>query len=77
MTTHYLERINVMIKKIKHITTLANENKRAILRQVMIVSGITFGLVGGVLLARPEGEAPVEGEVVEEETITITTVTQD
>jgi len=59
-----------MIKKIKKITTLANENKKAILRQVLIVGGITLGLVGGALLSRDE-RVIVEGEVVEEETIEI------
>jgi len=61
-----------MIKKIKKITTLANENKKAILRQVLIVGGITLGLVGGALLTRNDEEVIVEGEVVEEETIEIT-----
>lgn len=61
-----------MIKKIKNITTLVNENKKAILRKVLIVGGVTLGLVGGALLARPEQEVLVEGEVVEEETIEIT-----
>ena len=59
-----------MIKKIKKITTLANENKKAILRQVLIVGGVTLGLVGGALLSRDE-RVIVEGEVVEEETIEI------
>lgn len=62
-----------MIKKIKKITTLANENKKAILRQVLIVGGVTIGLVGGALLSRNES-AIIEAEVVEEETIEITTV---
>lgn len=67
-----------MIKKIKKITTLANENKKAILRQVLIVGGIATGLVAGALLARTEPEAAlIEGEFVEEETITITTVPVD
>lgn len=63
-----------MIKKIKKITTLANENKKAILRKVLILGGITIGLVGGALLSRNPEDVTVEGEVVEEETITITTV---
>lgn len=60
-----------MIKKIKHITTLANTNKKAILRQVLIVGGVTLGLVGGALLTKNAEDPIVEGEVVEEETIEI------
>lgn len=59
-----------MIKKIKKITTLANENKKAILRQTLIWGGVAAGLIGGALLTRDE--PVIEGEVVEEETIEIT-----
>lgn len=62
-----------MIKKIKKITTLVNENKRAVLRQVLIIGGVTAGLVGGALLSRNDEDAVIEAEVVEEETITIYT----
>lgn len=63
-----------MIKKIKKITTLVNENKKAILRKIVIGAGITAGLAAGVVLAQPKNEDAylVEGEVVEEETIEIT-----
>lgn len=60
-----------MIKKIKKITTLANENKKAILRQVLIVGGIATGLIAGALLSRNPEEVVIEGEVVEKETIEI------
>lgn len=60
-----------MIKKIKKITTLANENKKAILRQTLIWGGVALGLAGGALLVRPEEDVIiVEGEV-EETTIII------
>lgn len=58
-----------MMKKIKNITSLVNENKKEILRKVVILGGLTIGLVGGALLVRSSDEVDVE--VVEEETIEI------
>ena len=53
-----------MIKKIKKITTLANENKKVILRKTLIVAGVAIGVVAGAMLVKPD-EDIVIGEVVD------------
>jgi len=53
-----------MIKKIKKITTLANENKKIILRKSLIVAGVAIGVVAGAMLVKPD-EDIVIGEVVD------------
>lgn len=54
-----------MIKKIKKITTLANENKKVILRKSLIVAGVAIGVVAGAMLVKPEDDGIVIGEVVD------------
>ena len=52
------------MKKIKKITTLVNENKSAIAKRVLIVTGVALGIVAGALLVKPD-EDVVIGEVVD------------
>lgn len=51
---------------IKKITTLVNENKKVILRKVLIMGGITLGIVAGALLVKPD-EDIIIGDVVDGE----------
>lgn len=54
---------------IKRITTLVSTNRKAIARKVLVLGGITLGLVAGALLVKPEEDTLViVGETVEEET---------
>lgn len=52
---------------IKKITTLVSANKNQIIKKSVVVASVVGGLILGVLLARPEEEIVLEGEIVEED----------
>lgn len=60
---------------IKKITTLVNENKKVVVRRVLIFGGVALGIVAGALLVKPD-ETIIISEVVEGE-FTITEKTPE
>lgn len=54
---------------IKNITTLVTTNRKAIVKKLLVVGGVTLGLVAGTLLAGKPEDAVLVGETVEDDTL--------